>query len=159
MGSGKTRLGKKLAERMNLDFFDLDGEIERRKNLKISQIFLDKGETGFREIEKKTLHHIIEENDAFVLACGGGTPCFSNNMEQMNSAGKTLYLDVSEETLVNRLLNSKIKRPLIAGMNYGDLKNYVREKLLERKPYYSKAKIWVNPLETSFDTIVKSLLY
>ncbi len=158
MGAGKSKLGRSLAKRMDLDFIDLDDEIVRNQRQSISSIFDEKGETGFREIEKKELTNWIAR-DNYLMACGGGTPVFSDNMKKMNAAGVTVYLDVPQDILLSRLANSKVKRPLIEGMSEGELKDYIDGKIMERKPYYLKAKLWINPIETSLDTIINSLRY
>ena len=158
MGAGKSKLGRSLAKRMGIDFIDLDDEIARNQEQGINEIFEEKGETGFREIEKDVLLQWINK-DNYLMACGGGTPCYSNNMEVMNSSGTTVYLDVPEDVLFARLSNSMVRRPLIQGMTKQELKDYIHSKIDERSPYYLKAKIWINPIETSLDTIVTSLRY
>ncbi len=124
----------------------------------ILEIFEEKGEPGFREIEKEVLKDWIKR-DNYLMACGGGTPCYKNNMDLMNASGSTVYLDVPSEVLLSRLSNSKVNRPLIQGMTKSELKIYIDNKINERKPYYLKSKIWINPIETSLDTIVTSLRY
>jgi len=158
MGAGKSKLGRSLANNIGVDFIDLDDEIARIHNQSISKIFEEKGEPGFREIEKEVLKDWIKR-DNYLMACGGGTPCYKNNMDLMNASGSTVYLDVPSEVLLSRLSNSKVNRPLIQGMTKSELKIYIDNKINERKPYYLKSKIWINPIETSLDTIVTSLRY
>ncbi len=158
MGAGKSKLGRSLANNIGVDFIDLDDEIARVHNQSISKIFEEKGEPGFREIEKEVLKDWIKR-DNYLMACGGGTPCYKNNMDLMNASGSTVYLDVPSEVLLSRLSNSKVNRPLIQGMTKSELKIYIDNKINERKPYYLKSKIWINPIETSLDTIVTSLRY
>lgn len=156
MGAGKSRLGSRIASLMDLKFIDLDREIEKDQGLMIDQIFREKGEKGFREIEKRVLHQNIK-SDRLVLACGGGTPCYEDNMEVMNESGTTILLDVPPEVLLSRLLNSKQKRPLIENKNEEELREYIDLKLAEREPYYNKAKIKIDPLNTSLE-LIKQIL-
>lgn len=158
MGAGKSKLGRSLANNIGVDFIDLDDEIARVHNQSLSKIFEEKGEPGFREIEKEVLKDWIKR-DNYLMACGGGTPCYKNNMDLMNASGSTVYLDVPSDVLLSRLSNSKVNRPLIQGMTKSELKIYIDNKINERKPYYLKSKIWINPIETSLDTIVTSLRY
>lgn len=158
MGAGKSKLGRSLANNIGVDFIDLDDEIARVHNQSLRKIFEEKGEPGFREIEKEVLKDWIKR-DNYLMACGGGTPCYKNNMDLMNASGSTVYLDVPSDVLLSRLSNSKVNRPLIQGMTKSELKIYIDNKINERKPYYLKSKIWINPIETSLDTIVTSLRY
>lgn len=149
-------MGSRIASLMDLKFIDLDREIEKDQGLTIDQIFREKGEKGFREIEKRVLHQNIK-SDRLVLACGGGTPCYEDNMEVMNESGTTILLDVPPEVLLSRLLNSKQKRPLIENKNEEELREYIDLKLAEREPYYNKAKIKIDPLNTSLE-LIKQIL-
>ena len=151
-------MGRSLAKRMDLDFIDLDDEIVKTQRQSISSIFEEKEESGFREIEKQELNNWIAR-DNYLMACGGGTPVYSDNMEKMNASGVTVYLDVPQDVILSRLANSQVKRPLIDGMSELELKDYIGSKIAERKPYYLKAKLWINPIETSLDTIINSLRY
>jgi len=156
MGAGKTRLGSRIAGLMEVKFIDLDREIEKDQGLTIDQIFRKNGEEAFRKIEKRVLHQ-CNKSGQFVLACGGGTPCFEDNMEVMNESGTTILLDVSIEVLLSRLLNSNHKRPLIANMNEEKLRKYIINKLADREQYYNKAKIKIDPLNTSLE-LLKQIL-
>ncbi len=149
-------MGSRIASLMDLKFIDLDREIEKDQGLTIDQIFREKGEKGFREIEKRVLLQNIK-SDRLVLACGGGTPCYEDNMEVMNESGTTILLDVPPEVLLSRLLNSKQKRPLIENKNEEELRKYIDLKLAEREPYYNKAKIKIDPLNTSLE-LIKQIL-
>lgn len=156
MGAGKSRLGSRIAGLMDMEFIDLDNEIEKDQGLTIDQIFHEKGEKGFREIEKRVLHQCNKSN-YIVLACGGGTPCYKDNMEVMNKSGTTILLDVPQEVLFSRLFNSKQKRPLIENKNEEELREYIDHKLAEREKYYNKAKIKIDPLNTSLE-LIKQIL-
>lgn len=141
MGTGKTTAGRELAKRLDLAFYDLDHYIESRFLKTISQIFENEGEERFREIESSMLKELGEFEDV-VIATGGGTPCFYDNMEYMNKQGQTVYLQASANALTKRLLQCKAdKRPLIRNKTEKELLAFVEENLIKREPYYSQAKI------------------
>lgn len=157
MGSGKTSFGRKLAKKLELPFFDLDKEIEKRTTYLISEIFLHHGEELFRLLEKKVLQDLVNENDQFLIATGGGTPCFFNNMNYMNKKGKTVYLKYSPEMLHSRLKRAKQKRPLLKGMNDARLKEYISHLLKEREAYYMKADLVTDSKNLKAEDIKKRL--
>jgi shikimate kinase len=140
MGAGKTTIGKKLATQLNLEFVDLDRFIEKRYNKTISQIFSEKGETQFRDIEMNLLNEIADFENV-VISTGGGAPCFHNNMQRMNEAGITIYLKVSIEELSRRLEHCKNTRPLLKNKSADELKKFVAEVLPEREIFYNQASI------------------
>lgn len=139
MGSGKTTVGRQLAKSLGLSFYDLDWYIEMRYHKTVAQIFEERGEDGFRELEKNMLHEVAEFEN-IVLACGGGTPCFFNNMDYMNSLGETVYLQAKPDVLATHLKMGKVVRPLIQGKNDEELIEYIKQSLKVREPYYTKAK-------------------
>lgn len=139
MGSGKTTLGRALATAMDIPFIDLDHYIEQRYRKTISQLFAERGEEGFREIERKILHEVGEFEDV-IISTGGGTPCFFDNIEYMNEQGTTVYLDVPVERLFIRLSIARSKRPLIKEKNDEELMTFIKEQLAKRAPHYSKAQ-------------------
>ncbi len=139
MGAGKTTIGKKLAKALNLSFYDLDWYIEARFRMKISQVFQEKGEEGFRELERRMLHELGDIEDV-VIACGGGTPCFGDNMEYMNSVGETVFLNADIDAIKGHLSMGKSVRPLIQGKTSEELDVFIRESLQQRMPFYEKAK-------------------
>ena len=143
MGSGKTTLGKAFARTLGLEFIDLDWYIEGRFHKSVSQIFAEKGERGFRKTERKMLHEVGEFEDV-VVAAGGGTPCFFDNIDYMNKAGQTVFLDVPTEVLFRRLKVGKAKRPLLAGKSDDQLVNTITTALAKRLPYYEKASYRLN---------------
>ena len=140
MGSGKTTLGKVLARELNLEFIDLDWYIENRFHQSVSQLFATRGEEGFRQIERNLLHEVAEFENV-IISSGGGTPCFFDNMEYMNTQGLTVYLKASPETLRTHLRMGKQRRPLDAGKNDEELDAFIRESLDKREPYYNQAQI------------------
>lgn len=139
MGAGKTTLGKAFARELGLTFVDLDWFIEERYHKTVRQIFLDRGEDGFRELEKRMLHEAADFEDV-VISTGGGTPCFFDNMEYMNACGETVFLDVEIPVLFRRLKAAKQQRPLLAQKNDEELLTFITEALAKRRPCYSKAK-------------------
>lgn len=143
MGAGKTTIGKVLAREMGLDFYDLDWYIEDRFHKKIPEIFAESGEAGFREIERKMLHEVAEFENV-IISCGGGTPCFFDNMDYMNSLCETIYLKASPEVLAAHLKMGKVVRPLLVGKSDEELTSFISEMLTEREPFYSRAKYTIN---------------
>ena len=139
MGAGKTTIGKVLAREKGMKFYDLDDYIESRFRQKIPDIFAEKGEEGFREVERKMLHEVAEFENV-IISCGGGTPCFYDNMDYMNTRGETIFLDAPPRVLKEHLLMGKTVRPLIQGKTETELIAYIEESLKTRLPYYQKAK-------------------
>ncbi len=140
-GCGKSTFGRKVARELNLEFIDLDKEIVNAEELTVSEIFELKGEDHFRKVESQLLKDISLANDSFVMATGGGAPCFFDNMDFMNDQGHTVYIDTPIDTLLERLSLSGInKRPLIKKMGEDNLAEGLTEKLNYRLPFYKKAK-------------------
>lgn len=140
MGAGKTTLGKYAARINHLHFLDLDEYIEQKTGMNVRDLFREKGEDYFRQIERKSLEEVcaIEDLDLLV-SCGGGTPCFFDNMDLMNRSGHTVYLDMSAARLTDRLRQAKDKRPLLNSID-GDLQVFVHKKLMERAGFYTQAQ-------------------
>ena len=139
MGAGKTTLGKAFARAMGLTFVDLDWYIEERYHKTVSQIFAERGEDGFRELEKRMLHEASDFENV-VISVGGGTPCFFDNMDYMNQMGETVFLDVDNQVLFRRLKVAKQQRPLLANKTDEELMAFIQEALEKRLPHYTKAK-------------------
>ena len=139
MGSGKTTVGKALAKEIGLPFYDLDWYIETRMRKKVSQIFAERGEEGFRQIERNMLHEVAEFEDV-VISCGGGTPCFFDNMDYLNQQAQVVYLRCEPEVLRMHLLMGKGDRPLLKGKTPEELVGYIREQLEYREQFYTKAR-------------------
>lgn len=139
MGSGKTTVGKALSHDMNMQFYDLDWYIESRMHKTVSQIFAEKGEEGFRKIEHNMLHEVAEFEDV-IISCGGGTPCFFDNMEYLNQQGETVYLKATPEVLYAHLKMGKTERPLLKGKSPEEMHKFIEQQLATREPFYNKAK-------------------
>ena len=139
MGSGKTTVGKALSKETGMMFYDLDWYIESRMRKTVSQIFAERGEEGFRQIEYNMLHEVAEFENV-IISCGGGTPCFFDNMDYLNQQGDVVYLKASPDTLYKHLLMAKVERPLLKGKSPEELIAYITEHLKERAPFYEKAR-------------------
>ncbi len=159
MGVGKSTLGKKIAKRLDLPFIDSDKEIEAIHGKSIGEIFGVYGELRFREMEKKFLDSLCVK-DKFVLATGGGMPCYGNMMRKLNTLGQTFYLKRSPKEILHRLINAKKKRPLIEGLSEDDLLLFIENKLEERRDYYKRSLFILEREEQSveqFEKIIRLL--
>ncbi len=152
MGSGKSTVGKSLSDILNYDFIDLDRLIETEYNQTIPQIFATKGEKEFRSMEHNTLKKLINKNN-LIIACGGGTPCFYNNLELMNNNGNTIYLKISLDTLVKRLKTEKDSRPLIANKTDEELRKFVNRQMIKREDVYHQAQYIVKGKELNVNEL------
>ena len=138
MGAGKTTVGKALAQELGVPFYDLDWYITNRMRKTIAQIFEERGEEGFRQIERNMLHEVAEFEDV-IISCGGGTPCFFDNIDYMNQQAPVVYLKAEPEVLYKHLAMSKNDRPLLRGKSQEELITFITEQLEKRSPYYTKA--------------------
>ena len=139
MGAGKTTIGRALAKELEVPFYDLDWYIESRRHKTVAQLFAEQGEEAFRRIEHNMLHEVAEFEDV-IISCGGGTPCFFDNIDYMNRQGQVVYLKVEPETLYKHLKMSKNDRPLLRGKSEEELIAFIREQLEKREPFYTKAR-------------------
>ena len=139
MGSGKTTVGKALSKETGMMFYDLDWYIESRMRKTVAQIFAERGEDGFRKIEHNMLHEVAEFENV-IISCGGGTPCFFDNMDYLNGQGDVCYLKASPEVLYNHLLMGKVERPLIKGKSPEELIAFITEQVAKREAFYTKAR-------------------
>jgi len=156
MGSGKSTVGRKISSATGLNFIDLDNYIENREKKTISYIFENKGEDHFRKIEHNYLIEIIKK-DNFVLSCGGGTPCFFDNMSGMNEKGITIYLKMNIDALYSRIIQSQDKRPLVKEIPGDALLNYIATLLNKREKYYKMAHHTVEAINLKISSVVKLL--
>ncbi|MEY3920720.1 MAG: hypothetical protein RL634_481 [Bacteroidota bacterium] len=163
MGSGKSYCGKKIAVHLGVPFIDLDEEIEKAEKKSISNLFAEEGEVEFRKMEASALRAFVKKYSIdkssvnAVVSCGGGTPCYHDNMDFMNQHGLTVWLNPAIEMLVDRLKKEQDHRPLIAGMSEDELEKFITSKLAERVSFYSKATLHINNSECSIDLIEKKL--
>ena len=139
MGAGKTTLGHALAKVTGLAFYDLDWYIESRMHHSVKQLFDEKGEEGFRRIEHNMIHELAEFENV-IISCGGGTPCFYDNMDYLNRQGETVYLKATPEVLYEHLKIGKTVRPLLVDKTPEEVQLFIRKQLIEREPYYIRAK-------------------
>ena len=136
---GKTTIGKELAKRRGQMFHDLDWYIEERFRKRVPQIFAEEGEEAFRKKERNMLHEVAEFENV-VVSCGGGTPCFFDNIDYMNQAAEVIYLKASPETILSHLKISKGKRPLLEGMSPEELQTFVTDQIKTREDFYLRAR-------------------
>jgi len=159
-GCGKSTFGRKASKKLSIDFIDLDKEIIGLEQMSINEIFDKKGEGYFRQIESNLLKNITYRMESFIMATGGGAPCFFDNMAFMNTAGITFFIDTDIPYLLARLSTKGIgKRPLLKKIGEDNLKNGLKEKLKERLPYYSQAHVTLSyhqSLENEIVSYVKS---
>ena len=139
MGSGKTTVGHALSQELGLPFYDLDWCIETRMHRTVKQIFDEKGEEGFRKIEHNLLHEVAEFEDV-IISCGGGTPCFFDNIDYINRQGETVYLKCTTDVLYKHLKMGKTVRPLLLNKTPDEVKTFIEAQLKQREPFYAKAK-------------------
>lgn len=150
MGSGKSTVGKILAARLNYSFMDLDEQIELSENMPIPEIFKKKGEIYFRKLENKVLKNLLSNPGSFVLATGGGTPCYGNSLELMLNSPDTgvVYLKTSIPVLSERLFESRNRRPLLEHLeSMEEMKNFIGIHLFERSHFYNQADFIIETKE------------
>jgi shikimate kinase len=156
MGSGKTYWGNIWSSQTGLSFYDLDALIEEQQQKTIAQIFEQDGENYFRHLETSALHRFANQQHCMV-ACGGGTPCFNNNMQWMNENGTTIYLKATPQQIYNRVITEQDKRPVIKNIPQLELLSFIEKKLSEREPFYLQAKHILPAGELNATTITKLL--
>lgn len=139
MGAGKTTLGKAFARSLNIPFVDLDWYMEERFHKTVGELFAERGEAGFRELERNMLHEVGAFENV-IISTGGGAPCFFDNMDFMNHNGKTVFLNVHLDVLFRRLRVAKQQRPILQGKEDEELKEFIIQALEKRAPFYSQAQ-------------------
>lgn len=157
MGTGKSYWCKKLASKIRSGAYDLDYIIETAEERAIAEIFEEDGEEHFRKAEAKILRWFGEKK-SFVVATGGGTPCFHDNMKWMNKTGITVWIDEPVDTLVERLVKEKDHRPLINKLSNEELRQFLSDKLNERLPFYGQSQYQLRGdkiSERTFTEIIK----
>ena len=159
MGSGKTYWGRSLSEKLHLPFFDLDEQVVSHEGLTIPEIFASFGEEKFRMMEKDLLHIITESHDNFVMACGGGSPCYFNNIEYMNQSGTTVWINTPLDVLFERLKAEKLSRPLIRNLTDLQLRGFIIKKFADRKIYYEQADLVIDEEPVKLDAMVDRIFH
>ena len=159
MGSGKSHWGGLLSETLSLPFFDLDEQVTTHAGRSIVEMFTSKGEEYFRLQEKDVLHAITENHDSFVMACGGGSPCYFNNIEYMNLSGTTIWINTPVDTIFQRLINEKEKRPLIKELSDEQLKRFINKKFADRKIYYEQADITIDEEPVQLEKLIEKIFH
>ncbi len=154
MGSGKSYWAAKLKKKLKIPAYDLDNLVEIMEERTIAEIFEENGEAFFRKEETKMLK-LFSEKKQFILSCGGGTPCFNENMDWMNKQGITIWIDEPIDVLVQRLMVEKDHRPLISKLNNHELANFLAAKLAERQLFYSQAQHTLTGAQISEPSFLK----
>ncbi len=154
MGSGKSTVSKMIASKMEIEAIDLDDYIVEKENNSIQNIFKNKGEIYFRLKENEYLKELLNSDKSFVLALGGGTPCYANNMDLIVKNAKSVYLKGNINTLFDRLHKEKESRPLISTLNDDKLIEFIAKHLFERAPFYEQANHIVVIDDKTVDKIV-----
>ena len=154
MGCGKTHWGKELSSKLEVPFFDLDKSIEEKEEKTINEVFEEKGEEYFRLLEKEVMYLLVESHESFIMACGGGTPCFYNNIDYMNKQGTTVWINCSTACLFGRLSKDKEKRPLIKDLDEEQLQSYIMKKVGDRRIFYQQANVILTEEEITLEAII-----
>ncbi len=159
MGSGKTHWGRLLSQKLSIPFFDLDEQVIAHEGKSIPEIFAKDGEEHFRMVEKDALHIITESHDSFVMACGGGSPCYFNNIEYMHQSGTTVWINTPLDSLFQRLMQEKESRPLIKSLTDEQLKGFIAKKFADRRIYYEQADIVMDEEPLELEKLIKKIFH
>ncbi|HNI45239.1 MAG: shikimate kinase [Chitinophagales bacterium] len=159
MGAGKSTIGAALAHRLGYDWVDTDQLIEQQEQQSISNIFAEKGEIYFRQLEKNILEQNLATKTQLVVATGGGMPCFFDNLATMQQQGITIYLDVQPAILAQRLWQQKAQRPIIANCTtFDELLYSIEQRLAQRQIYYEQAQYRIDA-EQNIEQIIVTISY
>lgn len=158
MGSGKTTIGRQVAEQLNMSFADMDDLIERKTGKSVPKIFSELGEEKFRELERECLMEMADYKQV-IISTGGGAPCFFDNMQMMNSLGETIYINLTPAELAARLRTTNLnERPILASLQGDDLEKFIASTLQKREIFYNQAKIKISGTDSQIaDKIIKHL--
>ena len=158
MGSGKSSVGKLLASKLAVPFYDLDVIIEENERQSVPELFKNKGEIYFRKIENNVFKLVLQKTESFVLSLGGGTPCYHNNYEMLlQDDVVSFYLKGKAKTLANRLQDEKVKRPLLSATNENDLVDFINKHLFDRSFYYHQVNHVIEIDEKSVEQLVDEI--
>jgi shikimate kinase len=159
MGCGKTHWGQALSKKLGLPFFDLDHQIEEKEEKSINTIFTEQGEEYFRMLEKEVLYLLTESHDSFVMATGGGTPCYFNNIGYMKKSGIVVWINSSMDTIFERLVKEQEKRPLVKDLDADALRAYITKKYSDRKIFYEQATAIVTDDNPNLDVLLATIFH
>lgn len=159
MGAGKTYWGRLLADKLGMPFFDLDEKIVEHAGHPITEIFGRHGEEDFRLMERDVLRRITNDNDSFVMACGGGTPCFFNNIDFLRALGIVVWINSTIDTLYQRLVKEKPHRPLIRDVPDQQLKSFIAKKYSGRKIFYQQATVILPEEDLTLEKMVDQIFH
>jgi shikimate kinase len=159
MGCGKTHWGKELSSKLSIPFFDLDEKVAEHAGKGIPAIFSEDGEEHFRLLEKEVLYMITESHETFVMSCGGGTPCYYNNIDYLKKKGIVVWLNCSVDCLYRRLNREKDQRPLIREVPDDKLKSFIIKKFSNRKIFYQQANIIINDDDVRIDKLIELIFH
>lgn len=157
MGSGKSSTGRKLARKLGYRFIDMDLEFERVYSVKLGDYINTHGETAFRARERDLLEILAHDPGEAIIATGGGTPCFFDNMGLINKSGLSVYLEMHPRSLAQRLEASLNERPLLKGLKDEDLLGKIEKHLEERRPFYNKANIKIKGESLDMEELVRKI--
>lgn len=158
MGSGKSTIARKLSDVLKLKMIDLDEYISNKEGLSIPELFKTKGEIYFRKLETQALKEIFATQKNYILSVGGGTPCYSNNIDLIIENENSFYLKASIQTLSERLLEEKHTRPLIQDINNQDLHEFIAKHLFERNPFYERTNHTIKIDKKDVNEIVEEII-
>lgn len=159
MGCGKSTLARKLSRRTGVRAVDTDAEVERMEGASVSDIFRYEGEARFRELERSVVERLAAEEEACIVATGGGLPTWSDNMERLSKAGVTVYLRRSADKIAARLTPYGLsKRPKLQGMSGAELVAFMQRNIAEREPYYAQAALVIDCDVLSDDEVVERIM-
>ena len=159
MGAGKTHWGRIISQRLSIPFFDLDEQIIKADGRSINDIFAEDGEEAFRVREKEVLHTLTENHGSFIMACGGGSPCYFNNIEFMNDAGLTVWINTPAAILFSRLIKERENRPLLKELTEDQLRGFIHKKFSDRKIYYQQCQVMIDDEEISVEKFIEKLFH
>ena len=157
MGAGKSTVGKRLANKLGINFIDLDDAFEAKYRYSIPRFFDHFGEEKFRDLEHECLKDIIRDNERAVISTGGGTACYMDNMSLMQESGTTIYLKMHPKSLAHRLNRARRLRPVVRDVQNNDMQEFVEEQLDEREVYYNQADITIKGESLDIDELVSKL--
>ena len=159
MGCGKTHWGRQLGQKLQIPFFDLDEKIVEQEGRSVSDIFEEEGEEYFRMLEKEILYMLTDGHETFVMATGGGTPCFYNNIDYLKQQGTVVWLNCPIDCLYQRLVKEKEQRPLLRQISDSELKSYIVRKFSNRKIFYQQAGVIIQEDSLTLDKLVNLIFH